>query len=694
MCVAKKMLVCLMCATVVCVLALQFGAGAAQAADPDAATVLAAIPPTTLAAMPTAVPATVPAPVTTAAKDDEKIINGRVTDVTLYRGQALVTRSIPLDGVMTNQPIVVSNLPEQVVSGSLFAEGAEATQIRAVRYRTRAVDENPDPEIRDLDKAIEDLNDAIQTNRKNAEMLAKRSVYMDQLEGGFIQPSIKNDLSRGVLDAKSVEMVSSFSFEQRKNITNELLALDKKYKELSKDLATKETNRAKMSKANTRTVREALLFVDKQKPGAESIRLNYLVSKCGWLPSYTFRAGKDRKEVAFEYNALIQQVSGESWEGVKLTLSTASPTLSAAGPGLGPFNIMLSTSTTSAQAVQRDLASQLKSIVSRQEAALAQTQTAISMAESIGSSWSANAIANEFQVLELISRFEAWTALQPSDLNIGEGTSIVYPPLPAVTLTSRSDQQIVRIMAGNLKSKFYNVATPVLTNFVYREAELTNSSTADLLGGTITVYLDGRFVGRGEIPTVGVGQTFTVGFGVDPQVRVYRTLVSREEKAQGANRQLNLKYELKVENFKEEPVALQLFDRYPYYTNEADIRVRLGDLTDKLSDDTLYKNTEYLKNILRWDVEIPGNATAGKAKKIEYAFSVEFPQNRTLSSVGVSTTPTAAGAAVVPTSELQQEFEALQRARQGGTNAGSVGGGRGGAASAITSPSSASGSRG
>jgi uncharacterized protein (TIGR02231 family) len=260
--------------------------------------------------------------------------------------------------------------------------------------------------------------------------------------------------------------------------------------------------------------------------------------------------------------------------------------------------------------------------------------------------------------------------VKPSDVNIGEGTSMSYPALPDVNLASRSDQQIVRILDGKLTSKFYNVATPVLTSFVYREAELTNTSSQDLLAGASTVYLDGRFVGRGEIPTVGSGQPFVVGFGVDPQVRAYRALISRDEKTQGANRELNLKYELTVENFKEEPVALRLYDRYPYYTrNETEVRITLDEQKDKLSGDEVYKTSERPKNILRWDIEVPGKATLEKAKKIGYAFKVEFPQNRLLSAVGAFP-----GESPVAPADLQQEFEQMQRARQGGGGFGGAGG--------------------
>ena len=68
---------------------------------------------------------------------------GKVTGVTLYRGQALVTRAGPVEGNPGSIEIVVGKLPEQIVPNSLFAEGGDAIEIRAVRFRTRAVGEQP-----------------------------------------------------------------------------------------------------------------------------------------------------------------------------------------------------------------------------------------------------------------------------------------------------------------------------------------------------------------------------------------------------------------------------------------------------------------------------------------------------------------------------------------------------------------------
>ena len=68
-------------------------------------------------------------------------IVGKATHVTLFRGQAQVTRTIPIEGNAGSLEVVIGNLPEQVVPDSLFAEGGDAVEIRAVRFRTRAVGE-------------------------------------------------------------------------------------------------------------------------------------------------------------------------------------------------------------------------------------------------------------------------------------------------------------------------------------------------------------------------------------------------------------------------------------------------------------------------------------------------------------------------------------------------------------------------
>ncbi len=579
-------------------------------------------------------------------------VESKVTHVTLYRGQAMVTRTLTVEGKEGGFEVVVGNLPQEIVTGSMFAEGGEQVEVRAVQYRNRAVGEEPREEVRKLDQQIEQTNQKIEINKRNQQIMLKRSEYVDKLEG-FVVGTGKSDLSKGVLDAVALEKITTFAFDQRQVITDEQIKLNQESRDLQKELELLARKRAELTNGASRTVREATLFLQKHDDEPQKVRLNYLVNSCGWSPSYTMRAGQDREKVKVEYNALIHQLTGEEWADVTLVLSTASPALSAAGPGLAPFRVALSADQQKQQqagANAKELLAQVESIKGRQSMAIEQNRNTYNFIDNTATAWGINGAANELQALELHCAPSFVVTLNTGANENGEGPSLSYELAGRVSLPSRNDQQMVRILQSDLASSFYHVATPVLTSYVYREAELTNNSPEDLLAGPISVYLDGRFVGRSELPTVARGQAFVVGFGADPQLRTQRELAEKTENVQGGNREVQFTYRLVIENYKEDAAPLRLIDRIPVADRSADIRVSLGDTTDSLSDDKLYARQERPSGILRWDIDAPAGATGEDAKLVEYTYTVEYDRNFQLAS------PSG-------TQQLQQEFEQLQRGR-------------------------------
>ncbi len=578
-----------------------------------------------------------------------KTASGRVSHVTLYRGQAMITRTVPVEGDKGIIDLVVGDLPEHVVAESLFAEGSDGIAVRAVRFRSRAVIDEPREEVRKLDDEIVGIREKIDVNAKTQQVLVKRTAYLDQLEG-FVAPTAKTELSKGVLDVEALQKITTFSFEQRKLIVTEQVALEKEAKQLAEQLSLAERKRAEIAAGSSKTIREAVLFLDKLADGAQSVRLNYLVNQAGWSPTYTFRSDKDRTKVGVEYSALIQQMSGENWQDVALTLSTASPALSSAGPGLAPFHVSLADGASQAPMAKGEVAQQAQQARGRQLAANIDNRTAVSFGMNYSSSWAINSAVNDLQCLVLTNPLDALTSVETT-MSEDEGPNLSYALTGAVSLASRSDHQMVRILQSEMKSQFYHVATPLLTSYVYREAELTNDGGEDLLAGPINVYLDGRFVGRGEIPTVARGQNFVVGFGADPQLRARQELADKTDDVQGGNRQIEFEYRLVIENFKTEVAAVRVLDRLPYSDRASDVRVTMTEGKDALSADKVYLRRERPKGMLRWDIEVPARATAENARMVEYTVRMEFDRNFQLT--------TAAGQA----QQQMEEFEKLQRAR-------------------------------
>ena len=460
---------------------------------------------------------------------------------------------------------------------------------------------------------MEVLHDKLQVNEKERQVVTQQSAYLDKMEAFTVQTG-HTDLARGFLDAASLEKLTTFAFAQRQALSDKLVALEKTAKGINKDLQLLQRKKDELTSGHQKSVREAVIFLEKAKQGKESLRLNYLVGNCGWSPTYTVRAGKDRKEMDLECSALVNQLTGEDWTGVKLTLSTASPALSASSPGLAPLPISLVPVPQSARLSDREVLEQAQSIKGRKSAYMAQQQAAMTFEGNFGSSWGVNTVAAECQTLELATGKDI-LSLPGAGPREAEGPSLTYQLPARVSLASRTDQQMVRVFQTTFKSAFYCVAAPVLTSQVYREAELLNTSDEDLLAGPITVYLEGRFMGRAEIMTVARGQTFVVGFGADPQLRARRELADRAETLQGGNRELAFKYRLVVENFKGEAAPVRVFDRLPYSDRPNNVRVRLGDPKDPLSTDKVYLRTERPKGLLRWDITVDGMAMSQGADR-------------------------------------------------------------------------------
>jgi hypothetical protein len=602
-------------------------------------------------------------------------VEGKATQVTLYRGQAQVTRVVPVEGKAGNLEIVVGKLPEQIEPNSLFAEGGEAVEIRAVRFRTRAVGEQPREEVRKLEREILDTQQQIDLNSKRQALLAKRTEYLGKMDT-FVVPTAHKDLANGVLDAEALEKITNFSFEEREKIVTQEVDLSKKAHDLNEQLTLLQRKHAEITAGASRTEREAVLFLQKQGAGPAEVRLNYLVNNCGWSPAYTMRSVDDRKKVRIEYNALIHQLSGEDWNNVNLTLSTASPALSAAGPGLAPFHVTLTTEAQmNAQAngpgggkgpgqpqaaainlygrgmSKGQVMEQLQGLNVRKIQSVNASNSAVIFTEQNKSNWNLNDVAYGLQQLELNGDATTLSVLRSEKPDEANGPSLSYQLTGNVSLASRSDQQMVRIVQTDMDSKFYHVAVPVLTSYVFREAELSNSSDKDLLAGPITVYLDGRFVGRGEIPTVARGQTFVVGFGADPQLRARRELADKQDGVQGGNRETKFEYRLVVENFAKDKTLVRVLDRLPHAENGEDIRVTLGETSDPISADKLYQREERPMGILRWEIEAPGKSAGENARLIKYHYKVEYDRQYVVS---------------LPEGKqsMQEEFERLQRDRQ------------------------------
>jgi uncharacterized protein (TIGR02231 family) len=168
-----------------------------------------------------------------------------------------------------------------------------------------------------------------------------------------------------------------------------------------------------------------------------------------------------------------------------------------------------------------------------------------------------------------------------------EGPSVTYDLRARLIVPSRNDQQLIQVARIETKPEYYYKAVPVLTSHVYRPADLVNKSNHVLLPGEATMYVGPDFVGRMNLPLVAIGEQYTVGFGVDPQLQVSRVLLKKPRTMQEGNQVHNYEYRIIVGSHKVAAVKVQVWDRLPRAEAEA-VAVSLVAPAAKLSEDPAY----------------------------------------------------------------------------------------------------------
>lgn len=571
-------------------------------------------------------------------------VRGRIDSVTVYRGQALVTRVIELPKGDGLTEVVVTDLPPSIEPGSVYAESDTGIEVRSVQFRARPVDKDVREDVRKIDAEIRAIQDTLDSIGAAAQRLADQKAYLTQMQA-FVAPTAQVELTKGVLNAETLTKLTDYVFKSREAISTQELTLEKQRREAQAALDLKGRERQKLAEGSSRNVNEAVVFLNRA-PGAGSLKVRYLVNDASWSPSYNARTDEKRDGVTLEYFASVRQLSGEDWGGVALELSTATPTLAARGPELSALLVGLGAPDQESALggyakLKEELGRQQSELDRRRNlanaAAVGNTaQNAREQAEYRDFDAGLNQVAGQSQLLDLIAgrRLRADKSVAPA---VEEGLSVTYRLEGKTSLPSRADEQLLQIATMPMHAEFAKIATPVLTQYVYEEASVRNDGGRVLLAGPVAAYAGGAFVGSGQVPTVAAGESFTIGFGIDSSLRADRELVGRTESVQGGNKVVEVTYRLSVSNFDGSPAKVRLLDRLPR-SNDSQLQISLIPVSDTPVEQLTRGGASDRKTgILRWDLPVPAQAFGERAAKIDYKFRMEF--DKQMSVVGLGGTP-------------------------------------------------------
>jgi Domain of unknown function (DUF4139)/N-terminal domain of unknown function (DUF4140) len=585
----------------------------------------------------------------TPAAPAPRIAKSKIDKVTVYPNSALVTREVEVPDGNGLVELTVTQMPDRIVPSTMYSEAGDGLRVLTTRFTTRVVLEDTSEARRSLESELEKvqvtaskIDSDLTSLHKNMDLLTKLETVaqVNKLTGDEVIA-----MSKYVMEQRTEKAKAIVDVQELKRLNNiQLNFVQRKMGELGRGSGKME--------------RDAIIVVDREAGKGGKIRLNYLVSAVTWRPEYKVRAGKVSDDVQLDYLANLMQHSGEDWNQVKMTLSTAQPLLNASPPELcmlqpvlvrrggpggppmpggggfgSPFANPTAPMDLSKQAMtQRDYALQLGQGGEAKGGKGA--PKGINPANSFDVQKETERLLNEAaaieQNLDLMRSPEeviADKAKKKQPIAVGpagtDGPSVTYHLPNKLTVPSRNDEQVVEVAKLKLAPKYYYKTVPVLNTNVYRLADLVNKSEHILLPGEATMYQGTDFVGRMPMPLVAIGEEFTAGFGVETQLQVQRQMIDQNRSTQGGNQVLKYDYRILVSSFKSQPVQLQVWDRLPKGENES-VGVVLLKTAPELSKDGIYLRESRPNNLLRWDIEVPANCNGEKALPISYEFRMEL----------------------------------------------------------------------
>lgn len=552
------------------------------------AALIAAVVLTAAAARP--VPAATPTP----AADEEIALRTRIVSAVVYADRAQVTRGGRVDVKPGFFRLVCNDLPQLFDEASLRVEGSGSARARIMGIDVLTVQGRTEesPRYKELAGKIEAL--AARRDTLQIELAALRSTiaYLDDYaKFPFEKGSAK--LAAEVFRVQDWKNVVDFIGAERVKTNERIGAHEKRLAKLNEEIAFLQRQIDEMRMKNDWSKR-VVVDLEAQTAGSLDLALSYNVPGASWNPEYTIRYRTPGETIDLGYNARVRQATGEDWNDVAVTLSTARPQIGAGAPELLPYYLQRrSPRFRMGAARDKDAAAAGEVKMAEMEQAMAPAPAETFEAETPGAELESTAFAASFAIPK------------------------------KVDLPSGADPRRVLVLDGTLAAKLERYAAPRLSPNVFARGTVVNSLAAPILAGMADVYIESgagaaaqsTFVGKAPLPTIATGQEFAVALGIDQDFKVTHKLEKKEYLAKegAAVKKIRYSYLLTLESFKSALAAVKVQDRVPVSTLK-EVRVTNVDLDPKPAE-------ELENGIVTWNL-----SPAPKAKiEIRIAYTIEIP---------------------------------------------------------------------
>lgn len=517
----------------------------------------------------------------------EQRVDSKITNVTVFLNKAQVTREVKTRVVAGRSTLVISGLTALLDQQSVQVSGKGKVVIEGISHRQNFLNEfNMPTRLKSLKDSVELLQRQVQLEQSQKEILNKEEQMLlsNQKIGG----------TQSNLTVAELKAMSDFFRTRMTDIVTTRMKHEDKIKKSNESIVRLQRQIAEQNNMYSRNTSEIVVALSSEAATAVELEINYVVNNAGWQPVYDLRATNTKSPVQLNYKANVYQSTGEEWNNVKLTLSTANPSEGGLKPEL--YTWMLDFYNPQPIYGNRKMEIQSKSAV-----------RGMSAPEEI------SLTADDMKVSESTA---AYVSTIQTSLNTEFAISLPY------TVSSANKPTMVDIRSYEMKASYVYSVAPKLDKDAFLLAKAVGWEDFSLLPGEANIFFEGTFVSTSFIDPNSIKDTLAISLGRDKRVVVKREKLKdfSSRKTIGSNQRDTYTFEISVRNTKSESIQLVVEDQLPVSMN-SQIEVT------SLDNGGARYNKETGK--LVWDVNLQPNET----KKFQFKYEVKYPKDKQISGL-------------------------------------------------------------
>jgi uncharacterized protein (TIGR02231 family) len=514
-----------------------------------------------------------------------------IVTATVYPDCARLTRHGSLEMQVGTHSLEITELPLELNPDSFrtSAHGTARARLLGADVKRTFYVETPSEKVQQLEEGIEALKDELKKLDAQAELIKQNRIHLDKLAGQVNTYAM-------ALAAKEMTVEQQLALfdslrRQAERLDEEALGLQVRHRETDRQLQKLTNELEQLRTSRPRERYSGVVDVEILEPGMLTVEISYLVMSAGWEPIYDLRLlekdGIPSLEVG--YLAQVTQNTGEAWEDVSLTLSSARPAFAHTLPELDPWYI---TPLENIRPMARVLMPS-PMVVNQNAKAQGDIQ------------------ASEMGLFRKEEAAEEVTAVVDM-----AGASVTYIIPGTTSIPPDGTPHKVTVARFPLTPCMDYVTAPKLVQAVYRRAKLENASQYTLLPGSANIFISDEYIGTTPLELTAPQGEIELYLGNEDRIKVERELKRRDidKRFIGGKRHMGFGYEITMENLLPVKASITLHDQIPIQRHE-DIKVKLESADPKPTEQTEL-------NLLKWEFVLEP-----KEKRIvRFDFSVESPQ--------------------------------------------------------------------